>query len=295
MTVTTLVWVDGIRAEPGARHLSALDRGFTLADGLFETLRISNGVAFRPGAHLGRMHASALRLGLSLPPDLARMVERAAREATDAGVRDAGLRLTVSRGVSPPGLTPAPGTLPTCVITISTRPPAPGEGLNGLSARVASGRRNEHSMTAGMKTLAYTESVMALAEARSAGADEAILLDTDGHLSEASASNIFLARGGALFTPPLSCAALPGITRAVVREIADAEGIDVLQHPLGLDDLIAADEAFLTSSLRGIAPLVSIDARRIGGGSPGRLTNMIASRYLALVDEECVEWPSVAQ
>src|SRR5688572_15542829 len=95
----SLVWIDGVRAQPGALHLSALDRGFTLADGLFETMRVSNGVVFRPGSHLGRLHASARRMALPLPTNLPRMLEDAVRSAADAGFREARLRLTISRGV----------------------------------------------------------------------------------------------------------------------------------------------------------------------------------------------------
>ena len=273
-------------------HLSALDRGFALADGLFESMRIANGVVFRPGSHLGRMHASARRMGLSLPTNLPRMLEDAVRAAADAGLREARLRLTVSRGVGEPGLAPPAHGIPTCVITITERAAMPDDPRPGLDARIASGRRNEHAMSAGMKTLAYTDSVLALAEARAAGADEALLLDTEGHLSEGSASNLFLVLGGVLHTPPLSCAALPGITRAIVIEIADRMAVAVEERPLVPDDLQRAGEAFLTSAIRGIAPLRSVEGRPIGTNCPGRLTMSIAERYRAVISEECAAWPS---
>ena len=278
---------------PGAAHLSALDRGFLLADGLFESMRISNGVIFRPGSHLGRLHASALRMGLPLPTNLPRLVEDATRAAADIGVREARLRLTVSRGIAAPGLAPPPHAVPTCVIAITERAAVPDDPRPGLEAQIASGRRNEYSMPAGMKTLSYTDSVLALAEAHAAGADEAVLLDTEGHLSEGSASNLFLVLGGALHTPPLACAALPGVTRAVVLEIADGLGVSVSERPLVPDSLLQASEAFLTSSIRGIAPLRSVDGRRIGDACPGPVTLRITERYRALIAEECAAWPSV--
>ena len=288
----SLVWVDGIRAQPGAMHLSALDRGFTLADGLFETMLIANGVVFRPGSHLGRLHASARRMGLSLPTNLPRVIEDAVRTAADAGIRQGRLRLTITRGVSEPGLAPSAHGNPTCVIAIAHRAAMPDDPRPGLDARIASGRRNEHSMTAGMKTLAYTDLVLALAEAREAGADEAVLLDTEGHLSEGSASNLFLVLGDVLHTPPLSCAALPGITRTIVIEIADQLRIPVDERPLLPDDLYGAGEAFLTSSVRGIAPLQSVDGHMIGTGCPGKVTAGITERYRALIAKECAAWPS---
>ena len=289
----SLVWVDGVRAQPGALHLSALDRGFMLADGLFETMRISNGVVFRPGSHLGRLHASARRMGLSLPTNLPRLLEDAVRAAADARIREARLRLTISRGVGEPGLAPPAHAIPTCIIAITARASVPDDPRPGLDARVASGRRNEHSPSSGMKTLAYTDSVLALAEVQAAGADEALLLDTGGHLSGGSASNLFLVLEDRLRTPPLTCAALPGITRAIVFEIADHLGIAVDERPVTPGDLEQASEVFLTSAIRGIAPLRSIDGRVPGTSCPGRITVSIAEHYRAIIAEECAAWPSV--
>lgn len=288
----SLVWIDGVRMPSGVAHLSALDRGFLLADGLFETMRIANGVVFRPGSHLGRLHASALRMGLSLPANLPRLVEDATRAAADSGVREARLRLTVSRGIAAPELAPPSHAVPTCVIAIAERAAVPDDPRPGLEARIARGRRNEYAMTAGMKTLSYTDSVLALAEAHAAGADEAVLLDTEGHLSEGSASNLFLVLGSALHTPPLACAALPGVTRAVVLEIADGLGLSVGERPLVPADLRHAAEAFLTSSIRGIAPLRSVDGLQIGDACPGPITLRITERYHALIARECTAWPA---
>jgi branched-chain amino acid aminotransferase len=158
---------------------------------------------------------------------------------------------------------------------------------DGLSAHVASGRRNQLSMTAGLKTLAFTDSVAALLEARRAGADEAILLDTDGHCSEGSASNLFAWIDGQLVTPPLSCGALPGITRAVVFEVARELGIAASEGVFGLEDLLQAREAFLTSSIRGIAPLVRVDGRAIEAGTPGEITRRLRDAYAQLFTREC--------
>ena len=105
--------------------------------------------------------------------------------------------------------------------------------------------------------------------------------------SEASASNLFVWTGRLLMTPPVSCGALPGITRSTVMEIASARGVEVQERPFDLAQLMAGQEAFLTSSLRGIAPLVTIDDHAIGAGSPGELTRSIAAAYASIVDEEC--------
>jgi branched-chain amino acid aminotransferase len=142
-------------------------------------------------------------------------------------------------------------------------------------------------MTAGLKTLSYTESVAAYLEAHRAGDDDAILLDTEGHCSEATSSNLFIWTGTMLVTPPVSCGALPGITRAAVLELARADDIPAVERAFTLNDLLTADEAFLTSSLRGLAPLVRVDGHRLGSGAPGAVTRQMIGAYADLVAREC--------
>jgi len=157
----------------------------------------------------------------------------------------------------------------------------------GLAVHVASGRRNERAMTAGLKTLAYTDAVAGLLEARRAGYDEALFLDTEGHCSEATASNLFAWTGSLLITPPISCGALPGVTREAVLELARAQGLEIVERALALEELLAAEEAFLTSSLRGLAPVVRVGLDAIGAGTPGMCTIRLTADYRALVDREC--------
>lgn len=281
----TIVWVDGKRFPPEGAHISARDRGFTLADGVFETMKARNGKVFHLDRHLMRIDGALRTLGIPQPPELRDWVDTAIRAAH---VADATIRLTVSRGVAAGGVGVPSDPVPTVVVTVAP-PPAFGAAIyeTGLTAHVASGRRNEHSITAGLKTLAYTDAVAALIEARTAGADEVLFLDTAGHCSEASASNLFALIGGRLVTPPTSCAALPGITRAAVIELAAELGVAVDERPFDLDELNGADEAFLTSSLRGIVPLVRVDGRAIGSGTPGALTQRVMTAYAALVQREC--------
>src|SRR4030095_12310483 len=140
----------------------------------------------------------------------------------------------------------------------------------------------------------YSDSIVDWIQAHKAGTDEALFLDTEGHCSEATASNLFIFAAGVLLTPPLSCAALPGITRATVLDLARTLSIEALERPFGETELVAADEAFLTSSLRGIAPLVGVGDATIGGGIPGSLTRRIADEYAALVAEHCATAASEA-
>ena len=288
MTTAARVWVNGAAAG-GDAHVSALDRGFTLADGLFETLRVYDGAPFRLDAHLERMARGAAVLGMSMPDgELRATVAAALRGAAAAGWRDAALRLTLTRGTGIVGVAPPPpaerAPPPTAVVTVQPLPEFPAAVYErGLSARVASGVRNERAMSAGLKTLGYTDAVLALAEARRAGADEAIFLDGEGHVSETTSSNVFAVAGDTLVTPPLSCGALPGITRAAVVELARGLEIEVVERALSLDELRGAREAFLTSSLRELAPLVRLNGDAIGLGGPGSTTRELTRAYRELV------------
>ncbi|MEJ7812362.1 MAG: aminotransferase class IV [Gemmatimonadaceae bacterium] len=283
-----LIWIGGERFAPGGPHLSALDRGFTLADGVFETMRAYRGVIFRRDAHLDRLHRATTALGIALPPGIAATLEAAMIAAVAAGVEDASVRLTVSRGVGAPGVLPPPDARPTVVVAVHAAPTFPAATYEpGLAVRIASGRRNEHAMTAGLKTLAYTDSVMALAEARATGADDALVLDTAGHLSEGTSSNVFVVvAGNVLVTPPRSCGALPGITRAAVIELAGELGLSLEERPITHVEIHSARELFLTSSLRGIAPVAQVDGRPVGDGTPGPTTRGVIAAYAALVRRE---------
>ena len=280
----TIVWVDGRRLPPDGAHISARDRGFTLADGVFETMKARNGKVFRLDRHLARLEGSLRTLSIPVPSELREWVDAALQAAPE----DASVRLTVSRGVAAGGVTAPTDPAPTVVVTVAP-PPVFGAAIYdaGLRGHVASGRRNEFSMTAGLKTLAYTDSVAALIEARNAGAEEVLFLDTEGHCSEASASNLFAVIGGRLATPPTSCAALPGITRATTIELAGKIGSPVDERPFDLRELLTATESFLTSSLRGLAPLVAVNGAPLGDGKPGPVTRQLTAAYATLVSREC--------
>jgi len=280
----TTVWVNGERQADDATHLSARDRGFTLGDGLFETMRARDGVVFRLDRHLARLDRGLTLLQIPAPLELREWVSRA---ATMAAAVEGAIRLTVTRGPGPAGVPPPAQPRPTVVISAGPLPSFPPPiYTGGLSAHVASGRRNEYAMTAGLKTLAYTDAIAGLLEAQRAGADEALFLDTQGHCSEATASNLFAWTGTVLMTPPVACGALPGITREAILDLARRDGVTVAERAFGLDELLTADEAFLTSSLRGIAPLVRVGSSPIGRGVPGDTTRRMTASYLALVDHE---------
>jgi branched-chain amino acid aminotransferase len=278
------VWINGQRqSSADGPHLSARDRGLTLADGLFETMRGNAGRVFRLDRHLARLERGLAALAIGPVPQIGDWVRAAARSVPG----DISVRVTVTRGNGRGGLAPLAGADPTAIVLVGAMPIFPPIIYEtGLTVHIASGRLNERSMTAGLKTLSYTDSVAAFLEARRAGADESLLLDTEGHCGEATASNLFVWTRGALLTPPLTCGVLPGITRATVIELARAADIQTVERAFGLDELLSADEAFLTSSLRGLAPIVRVGTHPIGNGTPGAYTHRLRAAYEALVAEE---------
>ena len=279
------LWLNGSRQPAQGPHISGRDRGLTLADGVFETMCAHDHTVFRLDRHLERLRHALAALEIPAPPQLRSWVIDAVR---GVGGSDVSVRLTVTRGIGAGGIAPSAEAGPTVLVAVGPLPVFPTSVYDvGLIAHVASGRRNEYAMTAGLKTLAYTEAVAALLEAQHAGADEALFLDTEGHCSEATSSNLFVWTGSALVTPPTSCGALPGITRAAVLELATTCGVPAAERPFALDDLYDAEEAFLTSSLRGLAPLARVGEHTIGLGTPGALTRQLAAAYTALVVREC--------
>ena len=284
IAVAPVTFLNGVKVEGAGAAVSPRDRGLTLADGLFETMRVRRGRVFQLRQHLERIYRGLLTLRIDAPPELDRRVIQA---VDAAGLDDASVRLTVTRGVGGGGLVVARDTPPTVIVTVGAMPVFPVTVYEqGLSAHVPAGRRNARSSTSGVKTLSYTDAVVGLLEAQEQGADEALFLDTDDHCSEASASNLFMVTDATLVTPPISCGALPGITRATVLQLATELGISAVEHVCTLADLLRSDEAFLTSSLRGIAPLVRVNGHEIGTGTPGALTRRMSAAHEALVETD---------
>ena len=276
--------VNGVAQPLDTASVSVRDRGLTLADGLFETMRVSQGRVFQLSEHLERLERGLAVLRIPLVTNLRETVTAAVQRF---GGAEGSVRLTVTRGVGSAGLTPPSRPSPTVIVTVGELPAfAPDTYEKGLSAYVPEGRRNPRAATAGVKTLSYTDAVVGLLEAQEHGADEALFLDVDGHCSEASASNLFVWTGSTLVTPPVSCGALPGITRATVLRLATEMGLEAVERPCTVDDVLASEEAFLTSSLRGIAPLVRLGAQPLGEGHPGRLTRRLSAAHRQLLERE---------
>lgn len=250
-------------------RIDPTDRGFTLGDGIFETLRIKNGKPKRLDAHLARMRHGAKTLAITMPTTDAGIAKRIDAVLAANDLTDATVRMTLSRGVGARGLLPPETEAPVLLITAGPLPP-PVDSVRAIIA--FSIRRNEHSPLARIKSISYLDNVIARQEAAGYGADDALLLNTQGRLAESTISNLFLLIDGALLTPSVDEGALPGVVRADLIAKFRAE-----ETQLEVDDLGRADEAFLTNAL-GVRPLVEVAGQPIGDGEPGLLTQMLAAR-----------------
>lgn len=282
----THVWVDGELLPAEDRHLSAFDRGFQLGDGIFETLRATGGRPTELAQHLARLHRSAAGLDIELPPDVgARLASGIdallAADGLDGPEGDASIRITVSRGAfRTRGVLPPDEVVPATVV-IQAWPvvPAPDTHLErGLHLIASAVRRDPQNPLATLKTTSRAEYVYARLEARRAGADDALFMTVDDHLSEGTSANIFLVRAAAgdealeLATPSLDCAILPGTTRSWLLDWGARVGLRPVEGALRRHDLAGAREAFLSSSVAGILPVTAFEGAPIGDGRPGPWT-----------------------
>lgn len=281
-----MIYLNGSLVPEEEAKVSIFDRGFLYGDGLFETMRAYAGKVFRLNLHLQRLFHSAQIISLPIPKTL-RELEEAVYETLKANnLKDAHLRLTVSRGEGERGLDLPLSLHPNIIIVAKPLSPYPErwyeEGLRAVVVRV---RREKDSALSRIKSLNYLPNILAKLEAKERGADEGIMLNRDGHLTEATVSNIFLISQGKLLTPSLRSGPLPGITRKTVIELAPALGLEVSEREIKLSELMEAEEAFLTNSLREVVPLTQVNGCLIGQGRPGKITRMMAQAYSRAVAE----------
>ena len=262
-------WCNGRLCPAGEPALFSDDAGFTLGAGCFETLLALAGEPFEWDRHHARLATGLARLGLGVPDK--DVLRDACREtAAAAGQERLRLRVSVSAGRQRPGAMLDPAVSPTLLVTASraTSPPP------SIRLATVSGRRNPDSPLAGTKSLSYAENLALLAEARRAGADDALVLNTRGELCETATANLFFVRANRLHTPGLETGCLPGVARALVLEDAAERGLEVETSIGSRGDLMLADEVFLTSSTRGVVAVAAVD-NTIYSSVPGPLTRML--------------------
>lgn len=255
-------WQDGRLIALEDAHVGILDRGLLLGDGLFETMAVADGRALDLDAHLARLSSGLAILGFAHAVNLVKLRSDIADYAATEGGENAVLRLTLTRGSGPRGLAPPEVPNPSIFMTLAPMPPS---RTTPLSLHIAAGtRRNEFSPLSRIKALPYLDNLLALSEARKAGADEALLLNTRGTLASASVANLFRVKNGMLETPPLSDGALPGTMRALVLSCAEIAGVSPQETHLTAQDLFEADHVFLTNSISRLTEVGSCGGKPLG-------------------------------
>jgi branched-chain amino acid aminotransferase len=281
--MSTRVYVDGeFRSEADAT-VSVFDHGLLYGDGVFEGIRAYNSRVFKLERHVERLFdsAKAIRLEIPLSPDdmTAAVVETCARNA----IVDGYIRVVVTRGAGDLGIDPRGCKTPRVIVITKPSLVFYRPAANGLTMVTSSLRRpSPDSLSPSIKSLNYLNNVLARIEANDRGADEALMLDAQGCVAEASADNLFIGTASGLHTPPTTNT-LQGITRETVMEIAQSLGIPCLERPITLFDVWSAREAFVCGTGAEVVPVRSVDGRTIGDGTVGARTERTIQAYAELV------------
>jgi len=277
------VYVNGELLPRSEASVSVFDHGLLYGDGVFEGIRAYDGVVFKLKEHIDRLYESANYIRLQIPMKREHMVDVVLETLRKNRLRDAYIRLLVTRGVGDLGLNPTICRSPSIIVI--TEPASPSEDPRthaiGKTTIISSVRRDPVDATSHeVKSLNYMNSILARWEAIEAGVDEAIMLDTRGFVSEATAENVFIVRKGQIATPSTNSAILHGVTRQKVIEIAELLGYTISEREITPFELINADEVFLTGTLAEIVPVVKVNGRIIGTGKVGPVTARIYGEFV---------------
>jgi branched-chain amino acid aminotransferase len=281
--------VNGVVTPAAEARVSVLDNGFTFGDAVYETLRTYGGLPFHLGRHLDRLRASAAGLRIPLPFPDGELRARVDALLAASGNEESYLRIIVSRGVGDISYAFERVQGPTVVMVTKPYQPLPAEAyLEGVAVIVSSVRRNHPlALDPALKCCNLLNNALAMQEARERGALEPIMLNHDGDVAEGAGSNVFLVKDGVLVTPPLSAGILAGVTRGVVLERAAAMDVPLREAVVHVPELLAADEVFITSSLKELVPVRTVDGVTIGGGRPGPVTRRLLADFRAEAPSHC--------
>lgn len=278
-----VVYIDGEWLPKSRASISVYDHGLLYGDGVFEGIRVYDGVIFRFKEHLERLYSSAKSIKLQIPPSPEEMTRVVVETLKRNGLKDAYIRLVVTRGVGDLGVDPRKCRKASVFVITEYVDPTYGAIMKqrGITAIISSVRRDAvDATTHEIKSLNYLNSVLAKLEAVDAGADDAVMLDRNGFVSEATTTNLFVVKDEEIFTPPSTAGILPGVTRRRIIKLARELGFNMYQKGLTPYDVTNADEAFLTGTLAEIVPLVKVKGIEIGDGKPGPITRKIMEAFL---------------
>ena len=286
------IWLDGELVSREDAKVSVYDHGLLYGDGCFEGIRVYGGRVFKLRSHLERLYRSADLIRLAPAYPLAALANVVRETVAANGLKDAYIRILLTRGVGTLGLhpfrCPKPGTV-VIVDAISLYPEELYE--RGMKVIVAKRPRIPvQCLDPAIKSLNYLNNILAKIEAIDADVLEAIMLNTEGFVSECTGDNIFAVKGGRISTPPEDAGILHGITRAyVMHELAPALGMRVEQRPMRLEDLYTADEVFLTGTAAEIIGVSAIGDHTIGSGAVGPITKQLEAEFRKRVGKDAPE------
>jgi branched-chain amino acid aminotransferase len=278
------IYLDGQLLPESQAKISVFDHGLLYGDGIFEGIRFYNGRVFRLEQHIRRLYDCARAILIKIPLTPEEMIAATCATVKANGLQSGYIRLVVTRGVGPMGLSPYKCPKPSVIIIADVISLYSDEAYaNGLTMATVATRRPSHDiLSPQVKSLNYLNNIMGKVEAIQAGAEEGLMLNDVGLVAECTGDNIFIVRDGIISTPPLTAGALDGITRGAVFDIAAELGIPIRERDFARHDIFIADECFLTGTAAEVIAAVKLDQREIGTGKPGPITQRIIARFREL-------------
>jgi branched-chain amino acid aminotransferase len=281
------VYIDGEYYPKSQAKVSVYDHGFLYGDGVFEGIRMYNGLVFKLKEHIDRLYRSAHAITLTIPLTKEEVIKAVVETLRKNKLKDSYIRLVVTRGIGDLGLDPRKCPTPSVIIitdTISIR--AGNAKETGITTMFSWVRRNPvDATTHEVKSLNYLNSVLAKIEANACGVDEAICLESSGCIAEGVGENVFIVKNGELLTPPTSTGALAGITAEVVTELVQKLGLKLTVANLTPFMMFTADEAFFTGTAMEVIPIREINKRQIGIGKPGPITKKLIAEFEKVIED----------
>ncbi len=280
------VYIDGEYYPKSQAKISVYDHGFLYGDGVFEGIREYNGVVFKLIEHVDRLYRSAHATTLNIPITKEEMINAVLETLRKNKMKDSYIRLIVTRGLGDLGLDPRKCPKPTIIVITDTINIRAGNAKEtGITTMFSWVRRNPvDSTTHEIKSLNYLNSVLAKIEANACGVDEAICLESNGHIAEGVGENVFIVKNSVLLTPPTSTGALAGITAEVVEKLAAKLEIKLTVTNLTPFMMFTADEAFFTGTAMEMVPIREVNKRQIGSGKPGPITKKLMTEFQKVIE-----------
>ncbi len=282
------IWLDGEIIDKADAKISVFDHGVLYGDGIFEGIRMYSGRVFRLDEHIDRLFSSAKSILIDLPWTKEEVIEATIDTIKANNLTDGYVRLVITRGVGGLGLNPYLCPTPSMFIIAANIQLYSDESYEGGLDLItcATRRPTPASLSPQVKSLNYLNNVMAKIECIQAGVMEGIMLNEQGYVAECTGDNVFIVKKGVVYTPPVSDGSLDGITREVIFDLCESEGIELREASMTRHDVFTCDEAFLTGTAAEVIPFVKLDQRVIGDGSPGPISRQLITAFRKLANSE---------